>query len=145
MVTPTRDAAHLVMRLSCFDVVRASFRLIDDGRAGATAELYAEGATLVRHGEGELRLRGDAIGQAMRQREQLDRRTVHVVTPSSFRRLDTDRAECESHLQVYDLSDDPAAPPTPTLLSRVHDELVSRPDGSWLITARRITVLAGRR
>jgi hypothetical protein len=145
VVTSAQDAEGLLTRFDCLDLVRTSFRLIDEGHAGATAELYAANATLVTHSDGEIRLQGEEIRLAMRQREKQDRRTVHVVSPSSFQLIEADQAECVSHLQVYVLGGDPTAPPTPRLLSQVHDELVLETDGRWRIAARRITVLAGRR
>ncbi|WP_326566392.1 nuclear transport factor 2 family protein [Amycolatopsis rhabdoformis] len=129
-------------RLACEDVVRKSFRLIDDGHAGASADCYTADATLVMAAAQEVRAEGAQIRAAMRRREQEDRRTLHVVSPSSFE-LDADRAECHCDLQVFALSD-PATAPNLRTLSRVHDVL-KREDGQWLIAERRITVLAGGR
>lgn len=142
-MTAAGDAAGFEARVACEDVVRASFRLIDQGRASAAAELYAAGATLVMESTEQVRLRGEEIQQAMEQREKQDRRTVHVVSPSLFRIVDPALAACESHLQVYRLDGDRTGPPAPRTVSRVHDELIRDSDGHWRIAARRITVLAG--
>ncbi|MET7994917.1 nuclear transport factor 2 family protein [Amycolatopsis sp. NPDC005232] len=127
-------------RFACEDVVRTSFRLIDEGHASASAECYTDDATLVMASTQEMRAEGGQIREAMRRREQEDRPTLHVVSPSWFD-LDGDRAECRCDLQVYALGD-PAAPPHLRTVSRVHDVL-TRAAGRWRIAERRITVLAG--
>ena len=149
-LAPGRAAvAPLQARLACEDVVRASFRLIDQGRATQAADLYAVDGTLTltdaTTAVADVTLRGGDIHAAMRQREAEDRRTVHVLTPSSFRLAAPDEAELESHLQVYGLGSDPAAAPLPRALSQVHDVLARGGDGEWRISARRITILAGSR
>jgi hypothetical protein len=131
------------------DVVRASFRLIDEGRATQAADLYAVDGTLTlsdaTKAGADVTLRGGDIHVAMRQREAEDRRTVHVLTPSAFRLTAPDEAELQSHLQVYGLGGDPAEAPLPRALSHVHDVLARGADGEWRIAARRITILAGSR
>ena len=132
-------------RVGCEDVVRASFRLIDEGQARASADLYTADATLVMNSAGETRLQGDQIRQAMHQREQAVRATAHVVSPLSFELVGPDGAECDCYLQVYALESEPTAPPRLQAVSRFHDVLVRAADGRWRIAARRITVLAGGR
>jgi hypothetical protein len=155
MVTAARVAgceatlAQLQARRACEDVVRASFRLIDEGHASQTAGLYTVDGTLTlsdgtKHA-GDVTFRGADIRRAMRQREAEDRKTVHVLTPSSFQLTAHDLAESECHLQVYGLGDDRTESAKPPALSHVQDMLVRCADGAWCISARRITVLAGRR
>ena len=141
--------AHLQARLACDDLVRASFRLIDEGHATQAAELYAVDGTLTLADAtkqvDDVTLRGEDIHRAMRQREAEDRKTVHVLTQSSFQLTDADLAESECHLQVYGLGDDRTESPKPRALSHVQDILVRGADGAWRISARRITILAGSR
>jgi hypothetical protein len=141
--------AQLQARLACEDVVRASFRLIDEGHATQAAGVYTLDGTLTlsdtaKH-VGDVTLRGTDIRCAMRQREAEDRKTVHLLTQSSFQFTDPDLAELECHLQVYGLGDDRTESPKPRALSRVQDVLVRGADGAWRISARRITILAGSR
>jgi hypothetical protein len=150
LLAPGRAAvAPLQARLACEDVVRASFRLIDQGQATRAADLYAVDGTLTLSDAtkpvANVTLRGGDIQAAMRQREAEDRRTVHVLTPLSFRLAAPDEAESESHLQVYGLGGDPAESPQPRVLSHVQDVLARDGDGAWHIWARRITILAGSR
>jgi hypothetical protein len=141
--------AELRARLACEDVLRASFRLIDEGHAGLAADLYAADGMLTLSDAtthvGNVTLRGVDIHQAMRQREAEDRKTIHVLTPSSFRLTAPDRAESECLLQVYGLGDDRTDSPKPRTLSHVQDVLARGADGGWRICARRITILAGSR
>jgi|SRR5882724_8803368 len=150
VLAPGRAAvAPLQARLACEDVVRASFRLIDEGRATEAAHLYAVDGMLTLYDAtttvADVTLRGGDIHAAMRQREAEDRRTVHVLTPSSFRLTAPDEAELESHLQVYGLGGDPAEARLPRALSHVHDVMARGAAGAWRISARRITILAGSR
>jgi hypothetical protein len=152
MVTAAQSVpgmAHLQARLACEDLVRASFRLIDEGHATQAAELYAVDGTLTLADAtkqvDDVTLRGEDIHRAMRQREAEDRKTVHVLTQSSFELKDPDLAEAECHLQVYELSDDRTESPKPRALSHVQDVLARVEDGAWRISARRITILAGSR
>jgi histone H3/H4 len=156
MVTAARSlagrgarVAQLEARLACEDVVRASFRLIDEGHASQAAGLYAVDGMLTlsdatKH-DGNVTLSGADIHRAMRQREAEQRSTVHVLTQSSFRLTDPDRAESEGLLQVYGLGDDRTDSPKPRALSHVQDVLTREADGAWRIAARRITILAGSR
>ncbi|HEV7976853.1 nuclear transport factor 2 family protein [Amycolatopsis sp.] len=141
--------AELRARLACEDVVRASFRLIDEGHATQAAGLYtADGSLTLSDATkqaGDVTLRGEDINHAMRHREDEDRETVHVLSQSSFQLTDPEVAESECQLQVYVLGDDRAESAKPGSLSRVRDELVRGADGLWRISARRITILAGRR
>jgi hypothetical protein len=141
--------AQLQARLACEDAVRASFRLIDEGHATQAAGLYTVDGTLTLSDTtkqvGDVTLRGADIHRAMRQREAEDRKTVHVLTQSSFALTDPDRAESACHLQVYGLGGDRTASPKPRALSHVQDVLVRGPEGAWRISARRITILAGSR
>jgi hypothetical protein len=141
--------ALLQARLACEDVVRASFRLIDQGQATKAAGLYAVDGRLTLSDATQrvanVTLRGADIHAAMRQREAEDRKTVHVLTPLSFRLTDPDRAESECHLQLYRLGADRTESPKPRALSHVLDVLAHDGDGGWRISARRITVLAGSR
>lgn len=141
--------AELQARLACEDVVRASFRLIDEGHATQAAGLYTVDGTLTLTDAtkqvGDVTLRGADIHRAMRQREADDRVTVHVATQSSFELTDPDLAESECHLQLYRLGDDRTESPKPRVLSHVQDVLVHGADGAWRISARRITILAGSR
>lgn len=150
VLKPARFAvAPLQARLACEDVVRASFRLIDQGQATRGADLYAVDATLTLSDAtkpvADVTLRGADIQAAMRQRQAEDRRTVHVLTPLSFLLTAPDEAESECHLQVYGLDGDPAQAPLPRALSHVRDVLVRNPHGAWRISARWITILAGSR
>jgi hypothetical protein len=141
--------AQMQARLACEDVVRASFRLIDEGHATRAAGLYTADGTLTLSDAtkpvGDATLRGADVHGAMRQREAEDRKTAHVLTHSSFRLTHPDRSESEGHLQVYGLDDDRTESPMPRALSHVHDVLVRGADGAWRISERRITILAGRR
>jgi hypothetical protein len=150
VLKPARYAvAPLQARLACEDVLRASFRLIDQGQATRAADLYAVDGTLTLSDAtkpvANVTLRGADIHAAMRQREAEHRRTLHVLTPLSFRLTAPDEAESECHLQVYGLDGDPAEAPSPRALSHVQDVLARDPDGAWRISARRITILAGSR
>ena len=142
-------ATDVVARLACADVVRASFRLIDDGHATQSAGLYTADGTLTRSDAtsqvGDVTLHGADLHGAMREREAAARTTVHVLTPSAFRLTGTDRAESDCHLQLYVLGDDRSASPMTRALSQVRDVLVRGADGEWRISARRITILAGSR
>ena len=141
--------AELQARWACEDVLRASFRLIDEGHAVLAADLYAADGMLTLSDAtthaGHVTLRGADIDRAMRQRQADDRRTIHILTPSSFRLTAPDRAESECLLQVYGLGDDRTDGPKPRALSHVQDVLARGRDGAWRICARRITILAGRR
>lgn len=140
---------QLQARLACEDVVRASFRLVDEAAAAQAARLYAADGTLtwsdLTRDVGDTTLRGAEIHRALQQREAEDRRTVHVVTPSSFRLTDPGLGEVECHVQLYVLGADAADRPGPRALSKVHDALIQEADGTWRISARRITLLAGSR
>src|SRR4051812_2869739 len=97
-LAPGRAAvAPLQARLACEDVVRASFRLIDQGRATQAADLYAGDGMLTLSDATQpvanQTLRGGEIRAAMHQREAEDRRTVHILTPISFRLTAPDEAE----------------------------------------------------
>jgi hypothetical protein len=141
--------AQLQAQSACGDVVRASFRLIDEGRATQAAELYTVDATLtLSHPAakvGDVTLRGADIHRAMRQREAEDRITVHVLSNPTFQLADPDLAESECHLQVYRLGEDRTESPEPRTLGHVRDILARRADGVWRISERRITILAGNR
>ena len=141
--------AELQARLACEDVLRASFRLIDEGHASLAADLYAADGMLTLSDAtthaGNVTLRGADIRGAMRARQAEDRKTIHVLTPSSFRLTAPDRAESECLLQVYGLGADRTDSPKPRALSHVQDVLARGADGAWRIFARRITTLAGSR
>jgi hypothetical protein len=141
--------APLQARLACEDVVRASFRLIDQGQATHAADLYTGDGMLTLSDAtkpvADVTRRGGDIHAAMLQREAEHRRTVHILTPLSFRLTAPDEAESESHLQVYGLGGDPAESPQSRVLSHVQDVLARGADGEWRISARRITILAGSR
>jgi hypothetical protein len=140
---------QLQARVACEDVVRTSFRLIDEGHASQAAGLYTVDGTLTRSDAtkqvDDVTLRGADIHRAMREREAQDRKTVHVLAQSSFRFTAPDVAEGECHLQLYVLGDDLNESARPRALSRVHDVLIRGADGAWRISARRITILAGGR
>jgi hypothetical protein len=134
------DAAVTRAWLACTDVITTFFRLVDDGQAGKTMDLFTEDAVMQM---GETSLTGAALQSAMRSRETDGVRRVHFAAPSSFRLVADGEAEAETLLQLFSLGDDQSGGPKARALTRVNDRLVRGEDQIWRVAARMVTVLVG--
>lgn len=107
-------------------VVLAFFRLVDQGRASETVELFEDDASIT-FAEGSPQpgtIRGGAIGVAMRAREgQRQVTTRHVITNIHITRNEDGSLQCRSLLTLY-RSEDGTLSPTPRTIADVDDRLV---------------------
>lgn len=126
--------------LACTDVITTFFRLVDDGQASKTLELFTDDAVMQ---VGETRLTGEALQSAMRGREIDGVRRVHFAAPSSFCLTADGEAEAETLLQLFVLGDEQADGPQARALTRITDRLVRGEDQVWRVARRIVTVLAG--
>jgi hypothetical protein len=90
---------ELAVRLACLDVASRFYDVVDQGRATLATELFTADAELAL---GPERWVGTGqIAAAMAAREaNVERRTVHITVPTSFRVLGPEQAEAESLLQL---------------------------------------------
>lgn len=136
--------SELRAQLACLDLVNASLRLIDEGKATRARALFVE--------EGEHTLNGavfagPALTEFFEARQSMaDRRTRHCVSNTVFRLVSSDRAEVTSICVVYLLSlENDHERRIPRGVVDFKDSFVRQTNGRWLFTRREATIVAGER
>ncbi|KQX19236.1 MULTISPECIES: nuclear transport factor 2 family protein [unclassified Sphingomonas] len=120
-------------------LIHRFYWLVDHGRAAETAEMFTGNARLI-YGEGAPtpgELRGEAIGIAMRRRQETPRLiTRHLVSNLQLTRQEDDRVDSLLLLTVF-RSEEPSRNPVPHTVADVEESYV-RQAGRWHIERRTI-------
>jgi hypothetical protein len=132
------------VRVACLEVASRFYQVVDQGRATLATELLTADAELAL---GTERCVGtEQIAAAMAAREaDVERRTMHITVPTSFRVLGPERAEAESQLQLYVLGTQGQDGPHLSALSHVRDSFRRGQDRRWRLSRREINVIIGSR
>jgi hypothetical protein len=132
-------------RFSVTDLINKFYHLIDTGRAGETAPIFAADATL-EFGPGSPKpgtIRGGEISVAMRDRERMtDVTTRHVVSNIALQ-SDGDRRLSAHYLLTLFRADARPRTTVPAFVADV-DETWVRGEDEWKISGRLITPIFSR-
>jgi hypothetical protein len=132
-------STEVVSESACRDLVYAFAEIVDHGEATAAAGLFTDSAVMVRRGNRAVGREAITAVLAARQADS-SRVTRHVVTNFRFTPLSADRASSTSISLVYSLA---PGPPTPPVLTEIHDEFECDPDGRWRFSSRTWISLTG--
>jgi hypothetical protein len=129
-------------RLAIEQLIQRHAWLIDHGKADKVGELFAEDAAL--YGVGPDKLGRTAIAEWGRQRAAMsERRSRHVQSNVLIEPVGPDAAHGWVALTLYRHDGPCQGSATPLLIAEYADRYAREPDGSWLFTERRLTVLFG--
>lgn len=129
-------------RLAIEQLIQRHAWLIDHGEAGAVGELFAEDGAL--YGIGPDKVGRNAIAEWGRQRAAMtERRSRHLQSNILIEPLAADAARGWVALTLHRHDGPGEGSATPLLVAEYADRYVKGPDGTWLFTERRLTVLFG--
>lgn len=129
-------------RLAIEQLIQRHAWLIDHGEADKVGELFAEEGAL--YGIGPDKVGRKAIAEWGRQRAAMtERRSRHLQSNILIEPLAADAARGWVALTLYRHDGPGQGSATPLLIAEYADRYAREPDGSWLFTERRLTVLFG--
>lgn len=129
-------------RLAIEQLIQRHAWLIDHGEADKVGELFAEDGAL--YGIGPDKVGRAAIAEWGRQRAAMtERRSRHLQSNILIEPLAADAARGWVALTLYRHDGPGQGSATPLLIAEYADRYAREPDGSWLFTERRLTVLFG--
>ena len=129
-------------RLAIEQLIQRHAWLIDHGEADKVGELFAEEGAL--YGIGPDKVGRKAIAEWGRQRSAMtERRSRHLQSNILIEPLAADAARGWVALTLYRHDGPGQGSATPLLVAEYADRYTREPDGSWLFTERRLTVLFG--
>ena len=129
-------------RLAIEDLIQRHAWLVDHGEADRIAELFADDAAL--YGIGPDKIGRAAIVAWGRQRAAMgERRSRHVQSNILIEPVAQDMARGWVVLTLYRHDGPGEGSATPMLIAEYADRYARSPDGTWLFTERRLTVLFG--
>jgi SnoaL-like domain len=130
----------LQARAACVDLVVTTARLVSAGLPEQTFELFTDDYQLVRNGITHERRDLEA---GARSRGHDGVRRLHIPSQSSFRLVSSDTAETETDVAIYVFDEDVTSVPAPRALVHASDSFSRGADGSWRMSRRTVSVIAG--